>query len=66
MQIFLNGQSIEVDENTTLSDLFAQKNIPLDGSAASVDGVVIPKATFSEYILKEGMNLDIFSLVAGG
>lgn len=66
MKITFNGQLIEVDSGTTLLSFVTQHGIELEGCAASVDERIVPKSTWSEFVLEEGMNLDVFTLVAGG
>lgn len=66
MKINFNGQTIEIAENTTLLCFVKDKGIVIDGSAASVNDSIVPKSTWSTFVLLEGMKVDVFTLVAGG
>lgn len=66
MQIIFNNQSVELTEGTTLEAFISQKNIKSEGSAAAVDEEIVPKKQWGNFVLHDGMRLDVFSLVAGG
>lgn len=66
MQINLNGHFYACDEGCTLEALVQQQKLSLDGLAVAIDEKIIPKSQFSSFVLKEGMKVDIFTLVAGG
>lgn len=66
MQIVLNGQDHKVDPSTNLTSLLSALSIALDGTAVAVNDEIVPKSKFNDFILEEGMRVDIFSLVAGG
>lgn len=66
MKIIYNNQETEISEGMTLADFIAAKAIPVQGSAAAVDEEIVPKKQWQDFVLKDGMRLDVFSLVAGG
>ena len=66
MKIVFNGSSREVSEGKTLMDLCAELGINPEGAAAACAGEVIPKTSWKNFELKDGMEIDVFSLVAGG
>lgn len=66
MKIIYNGTSLEIKENLSLSILISELKLETKTIAAAVDEQIVPKKNWENFILKEGMNLDIFKLVAGG
>ncbi len=66
MKIIYNGTSLEIKENLSLSILISELKLETKTIAAAVDEQIVPKKNWENFILKEGMNLDIFNLVAGG
>lgn len=64
--IQVNHEAREVAEGTTLAALLAAMELPAEGTACAVNETIVPKSKWSEYKLQAGMNVDIFSLVAGG
>ena len=66
MKIITNGTSLEIKENLSLSILISELKLETKTIAAAVDEQIVPKKNWENFILKEGMNLDIFNLVAGG
>lgn len=66
MQIVFNGDRVEIDPDISLKKFLESKNFASQGVAASCDDEIIPKSQWDSFILKEGMKLDVFSLVAGG
>lgn len=66
MKIIYNGTSLEIKENLSLSIFISELKLETKTIAAAVDDQIVPKKNWENFILKEGMNLDIFNLVAGG
>lgn len=66
MKIIYNGTSLEIKENLSLSIFISELKLETKTIAAAVDEQIVPKKNWENFILKEGMNLDIFNLVAGG
>ncbi len=66
MKVTFTGEPLEIGAGTTLGQVFKEKGIGLDGTAAAVNDAIVPKAGFDTYELQEGMRLDVFTLVAGG
>ncbi|SFS91183.1 sulfur carrier protein [Succinivibrio dextrinosolvens] len=66
MKIIYNGNSLEIKENLSLSIFISELKLETKTIAAAVDEQIVPKKNWENFILKEGMNLDIFNLVAGG
>ena len=66
MKIVYNHNEIEIKEDLSLKEFVDQQNFKDSALAAAVDDTIVPKKEWADFILKEGMNLDIFNLVAGG
>ena len=66
MHIVFNGKDMEVASDATLKSFLEDAKISIEGSAAACDEEIVPKGQWSTFVLKEGMHIDVFSLVAGG
>lgn len=66
MKIIYNGTALEIQENLSLSIFISELKLETKTIAAAVDEQIVPKKNWDNFILKDGMNLDIFNLVAGG
>ncbi len=66
MQIFLNGESHEIKEEMPLEKLIPLLGLAPQGIAVSCDEKIVPKSKWSLFIVKDGMKLDIYNMVAGG
>lgn len=65
MHISINDELKET-ETTTLLELIKSLGLPSQGVAVAFDGEIVPKNSWEQFELKEGMELDIFNMVAGG
>jgi sulfur carrier protein len=66
MTITLNGAKCVVDDGTTLEQLLLSVTESSRGSAAAVDGEVIPRKTWALIVLKEGQAVEVLTAVQGG
>ncbi len=66
MQIVFNGNNVTLDHDMSLKDFLEEKGVSIEGSAAACDEEIVPKAQWGTFVLKDGMQIDVFSLVAGG
>lgn len=66
IEIFFNGESEQVPAGSTLQDLLTQKGIQALGTACAVNSEIVPKDTWAQYKLSASMQIDVFSVVAGG
>jgi sulfur carrier protein len=66
MTITLNGAKCVVDDGTTLEQLLLSVTESGRGSAAAVDGEVIPRKTWALIVLKEGQAVEVLTAVQGG
>lgn len=65
MQIKVNGKEVETSA-TKLSDLIEQLSLPQNGIAVAVDNKMIPRTTWNDFELKEGISLIIIKAACGG
>ncbi|NLK85646.1 MAG: sulfur carrier protein ThiS [Aeromonadales bacterium] len=63
---FNQEKDIELKDGTTLIELLKELGLYKDGVAVAIDESIVKKADFENYVLKDGMNVDIFNMVSGG
>jgi sulfur carrier protein len=66
MRITLNGASHEVAPDTTLERLMTALTGSTRGSAAVIDGAVVPRREWPEFALREGQVVELITAVQGG
>ena len=66
MKIIFNGEELELQKSLSLLDFIKAQGLPIDGTACAVNENIIPKSKWQDFILQENMQLDVFTLVAGG
>jgi sulfur carrier protein len=66
MQITVNGQSRQVDRNTTVADLLGQLRLGGKPVAVEVNLELVPRQNHAQHLLAEGDRLEIVTLVGGG
>ena len=66
MNLVINGSNRETPELATVADLARWLELPDWGSAVELNGLVVPKAAFSERPLRDGDCLEVVRLVGGG
>ncbi len=66
MKIVFNGKERQAREGQTLLELCDELGIKAEGAAAACSGEIVPKGSWKDFVLKDGMEIDVFSLVAGG
>jgi sulfur carrier protein len=64
--ITLNGGSAEVADGTTVADLITGLTGSARGSAAVVDGEVVPRSSWPLTLLREGQSVELITAVQGG
>jgi sulfur carrier protein len=65
MIITVNGAEREVGAST-LAQLLAELATGGRGSAAAVDGTVVPRGEWSDFALRDGQSIEILTAVQGG
>lgn len=66
MQIVFNNNRLSIVSQLTLAELLQQQGIAMDAIAVTVDNDIVPRAKIKDFIVQDGMVVDVFTLVAGG
>jgi sulfur carrier protein len=66
MTIKLNGAPHEVSDGTTLARLMTDLVGSTRGTAAVVDGAVVPRSTWDTFELQDGQAVELITAVQGG
>ena len=66
MNIIVNGSGREIDDSTTLAALLTELLATSRGSAAAVDGEVVPRAEWTSFALRDGQSVEVLTAVQGG
>ena len=66
MVITLNGAKCEISDGSTLEDLLTSLSTGSRGSAAVVDGEVVPRSVWPMTQLREGQQVELITAVQGG
>jgi sulfur carrier protein len=65
VHLMINGVQRDLDV-ATLDELLAHVAGNTRGSAAAVDGEVVPRGLWLEFALREGQSIEILTAVQGG
>ena len=66
MRLLVNGHPHELAPELTLAELLEQLTATTRGSAAAVDGAVVPRGQWPTLRLHEGQSVEILTAVQGG
>jgi sulfur carrier protein len=66
MNITVNGVARDVLDDLVLGDLLTELNAGSRGSAAAVDGEVIPRGEWATCVLVAGQSVEVLTAVQGG
>jgi sulfur carrier protein len=66
MTLMINGEPRSVSDGLVLADLLRELTGANRGSAAAVDGEVIPRGEWTTYILRDGQSVEVLTAVQGG
>ncbi len=66
MKIVCNGEPRETAENTTIAKLLDDLKLATRHVAVEVNREVVPLASHGEYVLRDGDQLEVVTLVGGG
>ena len=61
----INGKLLDI-AGKTISDYLATTNYDIKRIATELNGEIVPKANYSNIVLKDGDNMEIVSFVGGG
>ena len=66
MNLTVNGTPQTLPERTTLAELMVRENAARRGSAAAVNGVVVPRGSWDGFVLADGSSVEVLTAVQGG
>lgn len=67
MKILVNDTEKIIDrEFITVDELVKSLDVERDGIALCVNGDIVRKASFSEFVIRDGDRVDIITMVGGG
>ncbi len=66
MEIILNGESRQIAEQATISDLIAELQLLGRRLAVEVNLEIVPRSTHTEHILQAGDRVEIVHAIGGG
>ena len=66
MQLFLNGQILELQDSISLAQLLELQGYAQRRVAVEVNRSIVPKSQHNEYRLKEGDKVEIVHALGGG
>ena len=66
MILQVNGEELEISDNTTISQLVKELGCENQRIALEVNENIIPKSTHQEFILNAGDKVEIIKAVGGG
>ena len=64
--ITINGKSIGLSENITVSEYLKQNQYRLERIAIELNGSILPKSAYDSTVLKDEDVMEIVSFVGGG
>jgi sulfur carrier protein len=66
MNVTVNGKRTVLHEKTTIEDVIASITGSTRGSAAVIDGEILPRSTWRHTRLREGQTVEVVTAVQGG
>ncbi len=66
MQITVNGETRELDEGQTLTQLLTQLELTGKRIAVELNESIIPRARHDETVLRDGDKIEIIHAIGGG
>jgi sulfur carrier protein len=66
MQIFLNGQTLELPGSISLAQLLEQQGFAQRRVAVEINMSIVPKSRHGEHMLDEGDKVEIVHALGGG
>ncbi|MDD5599074.1 MAG: sulfur carrier protein ThiS [Victivallaceae bacterium] len=66
MKVRVNGKTLGLKDGETLAGLIAGKKLDAGRVLASVNKEIIKAGTFSQVVLAEGDEVELFAFVSGG
>jgi len=66
MKIHLNGESFDAEDNITIAELLASRDVGTKRYAIEVNETIIPRSQHESHSLKEGDYVEIVVAIGGG
>jgi thiamine biosynthesis protein ThiS len=66
LQVYINGESREVQGNPSLADLISQLDLPAARIAVEVNREVVRRSEWSETMLRDQDRIEVVHFVGGG
>ena len=66
MNITVNGERRALDDGATLAQLLDAETTSTRGTAAAVDGEVVPRGEWPAFVLADGQAVELLTAVQGG
>jgi sulfur carrier protein len=66
VRIDINGTAADLAPGTTLLTLIEERAGTTRGSAAVVDGTVVPRSAWADYRVQDGQRVELITAVQGG
>jgi sulfur carrier protein len=66
VNVTVNGESRVLDDGSTLADLLDREISNRRGTAAAVDGEVVPRGHWASFALADGQSVELLTAVQGG
>lgn len=66
MRLTVNGESVDLEDGSTIRDLLDRLALPAGPVAVEVNRDVVPRARHPETLLREGDHVEVVTLVGGG
>ena len=66
LSITVNGKDLQVEESLTVSVFLERQGYSVARIAVELNGSILPKAAYSQTVLKENDRMEVVSFVGGG
>ena len=66
MKVQVNNKEVEITPDSTLTQLTAQLELPVQGIAIAVNNKMIPRSEWEKFALQENDNLVVIKAACGG
>ncbi len=66
MNVILNGKEFLLDKKISLNDFLIIHNINTNNIVVEINGSIITKSLWGQYVLKENDKIEIVTAVGGG
>ncbi|MBI5589679.1 MAG: sulfur carrier protein ThiS [Deltaproteobacteria bacterium] len=66
MLVIINGKQEELTESISIGELLARKKLDFDSVVVEYNRLIINKADFHNFVMKENDTLEVLRFVGGG